>query len=74
LLLGRAASADARDESGATPLYQAASFGRKAVVDLLIGYHADVNAKTKAGKTPLAAAVANGFQDVAKDLREHGAK
>jgi ankyrin repeat protein len=44
------------------------------VVELLIERGADVNAKSKAGVTPLQAAVANGFADVAKVLREHGAK
>ena len=76
LLLDRGADREARDtgEPGATPLYHAAAWGRIAVLQLLIARGADVNAKGKAGKTPLEAAVANGFPEAARILKEHGAK
>ena len=75
LLLERGAEIDARDEdSGATPLYNAASWGKLDVVKLLIDKGADVTARNKAGKTPLAAAEENGFKEVASALRARGAK
>ena len=57
---------EARDtESGATPLYHAAAWGRTALVELLVARGADVNARNKAGVTPLAAAEKNGFAEAA---------
>jgi ankyrin repeat protein len=43
LLLDRGADIDARDDSGATPLYNAASWGRRDVVELLLARGADVS-------------------------------
>ena len=75
LLLDRGADSEARDrDSGATPLYQAAAWGRTAVVELLIARGADVNAKNQSGGTPLQAAEKNGFTEIARVLRAHGAR
>jgi ankyrin repeat protein len=66
---------DARDrDSGATPLYNAASWGKLDVARLLIEKGADVNARNKSGKTPLAAAEENGFPEIAAALRARAAK
>ena len=75
LLLESGADLEARDtESGGTPLYHAAAWGRTTVVELLIARGADVNAKNKTSVTPLAASEKNGFAETAKLLRQHGAK
>jgi ankyrin repeat protein len=75
LLLDHGADREAREnESGSTPLYDAASMGRLEVVKLLITRGADVNAANKSGATPLHAAATNGFDQVAAALRAHGAK
>jgi ankyrin repeat protein len=73
LLLDRGAGMEIRDrETGATPLFQAAAWGRKTVVDLLVKRGADVNAKNLLGVSPLAAAGKNGYVDIARVLRERG--
>jgi ankyrin repeat protein len=75
LLLDRGADREARaTESGATPLFQAAAWRRTGVLELLIERGADVNARNKSGLTPLRAAEGNGFADIAKILRAHGAQ
>jgi ankyrin repeat protein len=78
LLLDKGAMVDAREvadaESGATPLYLAAAWGRTALVELLVERGADVNAGTKAGVRPLAAAEKNGFPAAAAILKQHGAR
>ena len=49
----RAPIIEARDnESGATPLYHAAAWGRNAMVELLLARGANPDAKNKAGVTP----------------------
>jgi ankyrin repeat protein len=73
--LDKGADLEARDtESGATPLYHAAAWGRTAVVELLIARGADLNAGNKAGITPLAAALKSGFAETAALLKQHGAR
>ena len=75
MLLENGGDREARDtESGGTPIYHAAAWGRTSVVELLIARGADVNAKSKSGVTPLAAAEKNGFAETAKVLRQHGAR
>jgi ankyrin repeat protein len=71
LLLDRGADMNARDDAGATALYNAASWGRRDVVELLVARGADAGLRTKAGATPLDGAVANGFEDIAGLLRTH---
>jgi len=75
LLLDKGADREARDgESGGTPLYHAASWGRAAVVELLLARGAVVNAANKAGVTPLTVAEKNGFPDVVALLKAHGGR
>jgi ankyrin repeat protein len=75
LLLDKGANREARDrQSGATPLYQAASWGRRAAVELLIARGADVNAKSNTGVSPAQAAAKNGFAEIARLLQERGSK
>jgi ankyrin repeat protein len=70
LLLDHGADINAKDEeSGATPLYHAASWGRREVVELLLGRGADSRAPAADGKTPLQAAAANGHQEIVTLLR-----
>jgi ankyrin repeat protein len=74
-LLEHGAQIDARDaESGATPLHQAAGWGRLGAVELLLEKGAAVNARNKAGLSPLAAALQNGHTETAELLRSQGAK
>ncbi len=58
-LIKAGAELDAANEKGETPLFYAASLGRK-VTPLLIQAGANVNAKNKDGQTPLIAAAENG--------------
>jgi len=75
LLLDHHALVNARElESGATPLYNAASLGREDVVQVLLDRGADVNLTNKAGATPLHAAVVNGYTAVSTLLKSHGGK
>jgi ankyrin repeat protein len=75
LLLDHGADREARDrETGATPLFQAAAWGRKTVVDLLVQRGADVNAKNLLGVSPAAAAEKNGFAEIARVLRGRAAR
>jgi ankyrin repeat protein len=75
LLLDRGADINARDnDTLATPLHHAASWGRTEVLKLLIDRGADLNLKNKAGQTPLRSAVANEQKETAQLLRQRGAK
>jgi ankyrin repeat protein len=66
LLLDHGAEIDARDrESGATPLFYAASWGRAEVVDLLLARGADCTLKNTRGQTPLEAAQENSQKEAA---------
>ena len=72
-----------RRKEGKTPLYWAAWWGYKDVVELLLANGADVNAKNTAGDTPLNVAVSaaasdyswqtEGYTDVAELLLANGA-
>ena len=53
-----------------TPLHEAASWGQKGNIELLIANGANVNAKDEAGKTPLDSATS----EIADLLRKHGGK
>jgi ankyrin repeat protein len=75
-LIDRGADVNAKDEIGWTPLFWAASMGRKEVVTLLIAKGADatVTAKTADGQnTALYQAVQAGNRDIAQLLIAHGA-
>jgi ankyrin repeat protein len=69
LLLGKGAEVNARDDSGATPLYQAAAWGRLEVVDVLLRKGADVGIRNREHLSPMEAAIANGHDAIAARLR-----
>ena len=74
ILLDHGAEVNAREtDSGATPLYDAASMGREDVVSLLLARGADPNVPNKSGHGALRAASGNGFTATAARLRAHGA-
>ena len=52
----------------------AASWGRRAVVELLIERGADVGIRNRAGFTALHGAETNGFAEIAAMLRARGAR
>ncbi len=62
------------DESGATPLHLAAGLGHRGVVETLLANNADPNAPDGRGETALAHAERAGHADVARLLRENGAR
>jgi len=62
-----------KDASGHTPLLEAASWGSKAVVALLLASQANVEAPDSDGHTPLYCAAALGHEDVVEELLLHGA-
>ena len=69
---------NAEDNSGATPLHNAADWGNKGVVELLISKGVDVNAKTNnnyygGGETPLHKAAFRGNKEVVELLISKGA-
>jgi ankyrin repeat protein len=69
VLLESGAEISARDDSGATPLYQAAAWGRLETVDLLLRRGARAGIPNGEGRTPLQAAIANGHAATAERLR-----
>jgi ankyrin repeat protein len=74
LLIAKGASLEIRDkETGATPLYNAASWGRTDVLEVLLEAGADPVAASKAGITPLQAAIDNGHTEAADILRHRKA-
>ena len=62
---------NAKDDTGMTPLHNAALYGRKEILELLIAEGADVNAKDDARWTPLH--YAEGSKEVAELLIAKGA-
>ena len=66
---------NAKDENGHTPLFNAAYWGRKEIVELLIANGADVYAKSGGnGTTPLDVAIKLNHTETADLLRKHGGK
>jgi hypothetical protein len=63
-----------KDNFGDTPLFDAAFFGDKAIVVLLVDKGASVNVHDDFGQTPLDKAKAGHHPDVVAYLEDHGAK
>ena len=70
---GKGTLVDTKDERSRTPLYMAASEGKKDVVDYLIEEGANVNTKRDDGDNPLMAAARKGNLEIVTALVEHGA-
>ena len=70
LLVGRGANVNEREKTSlTTPLYAAAAFGRERVVATLLLWGADPKLVGKEGLTPLHAAEANGYKNIAEQIR-----
>ena len=65
---------NAKNDTGMTPLHNAALYGRKEILELLIAEGADVNAKDGGGNTPLDWAIKYKRTQIADILRKHGGK
>lgn len=75
MLLDRGADVNLRDrETEVTPLIVAAQQGHLQVVEVLLQKGADVSARDKNGKTALSEALRYQHDDVAKLLKEKGAR
>lgn len=75
VLLARQAKVDAANDSGATPLHDAATTGKLEIARMLIGKGAPVNLKDKeTGATPLHQAASWGHLEVVELLLEKGAE
>jgi ankyrin repeat protein len=75
LLLDHGADVNARQADDFTPLHEAAQNGMLDVTQWLLDRGADINPRlSSSGKTPLALAIEHQHEDVAKLLREHGAR
>jgi ankyrin repeat protein len=61
------------DQTGFAPLHEAALYGRKDMVELLLAKGADITAKDKSGSTPLHLAAKGGYKDAVKSLLAHSA-
>ena len=64
----------AKNDGGFTPLYAAAVWGHKEIIELLITAGADVNVKGVGGITPLDSAIFLNRTETADLLRKHGGK
>jgi len=73
LLLAKGADVNAKDDSGDTPLHNAAEAGHKDMAGLFLANGADVNAGDKYSSTPLHVAAREGHKDVAELLLAKGA-
>jgi cytohesin len=65
---------NAKSERGRTPLANAARWGHKEIIELLIAKGANVNAKDEDGDTPLDWAIEDNHTEVPDLLRKHGGK
>ncbi len=73
LLLERGAEVNAQDEEGRSPLHVAASYDRRAMVELLLAQKADAKLTNKSGWTPLHAAADAGAASIIAPLIQNGA-
>ena len=75
VLLKNGAEVNAKNDSGNTPLHEAAYTNVRAIIaELLLGNGAEVNAKNDSGETPLHEAAKNNAREVAEILLKNGAK
>lgn len=72
-LVAKGVDLNANENRNETPLHEAASLGKKDIVDFLIDSGANVNGRTRLGDTPLGAAAERGFGDVVELLLAKGA-
>ena len=54
-------------------MHDAAQWGKRSIVELLISYKANINAKGSDGREPMHIAIANGNSDITDLLKSHGA-
>ena len=74
VLIAAGADVNAVQRNGFTPLHAAAQHGDDELVELMLSAGADPTARTDAGDTPADTAEAAGHIDVARRLREVGAR
>ena len=72
LLSAPGADVNATDESGSTPLLEAARFGHEDICRALIAAGANLKAKDRDGKTPLMLAVQGDHDEVVRVLKQAG--
>ena len=73
LLSAPGVDVNATDETGSTPLIEAARFGHDNICRMLIAAGANLKAKDKDGKTALQLAIQGNHDEVVRVLRQAGA-
>jgi len=54
-------------------MHDAAKWGKRSIVELLISYKANINTKGSDGRAPMHLSIANGNSDITDLLKTHGA-
>ena len=72
LLSSPGVDVNAKDESGSTPLLEAARFGHDNICRMLIAAGAKLNAKDRDGKTALQLAIQGNHDEVVRVLKQAG--
>lgn len=72
LLSAPGADVNAKDESGSTPLLEAARFGHDNICRMLIAAGANLKAKDRDGKTALQLAIQGNHDEVVRALKQAG--